>query len=125
MTEIEYWLQERVEVTHEDIRSYFNTAKKYRGMWFVEMKRQLSIQLKKEGLKHREICEMLKTSNSMISILSNRTKALTEKDVIEVRNGMNEWIKKGLYPKSFCNHDYTNGYQETTTIYKLVKHYEL
>lgn len=125
MTEIEYWLSDRVEVTKEDISSYFNKCKKYRGMYLVEMKRQLATKLWKDGMRHREICSILKISISMISIYINKTKPLINEDAENVTKNLNEWIKNGLYPKSHYVYDYSNGYQEVETKYKLVKHYEL
>jgi predicted transcriptional regulator len=121
----ENWIEERMEVTNEDIKAYFNGAKQYRGIYFIEMKRQLVEMLVKQGLRQREICQLLKLSTSMISIHKNRTLPLDDKSVELIKENKDAWIKEGLYPKSksiITSKDY---HQNCYTTFDLVKPWQL
>lgn len=119
------WIQERVDVENEDIKSYFKSCKKYRGMFFVEMKRQIALEYRKKGYKHREIASMIRLSTSMVTILLNTTKPLHQKDVEYVAENWREWVKEGLYPQTEYKYRYEGYDQFFWGEIKLVKAWEL
>ena len=121
----EHWINERISVTDEDIKSYFYGAKKYRGIYFLEMKKQIASKMAKDGYKQREICSILRTSRSMISVYKNHSKPLNPDSVKSVIENKYSWIKEGLYPKSKNILTYPDSVQTCNTIFELVKYHQL
>jgi predicted transcriptional regulator len=121
----EHWIEENMQVTDADIKAYFNGAKKYRGMYFLEMKRQLALRMIKQGYKQREISQILKMSTPMVSIYKNHTKPLDAESLKLVEENKDKWIAEGLYPKSKQQHSCINYTPEFKTVFELVKAYQL
>lgn len=121
----EAYIEMNTQVTNEDIKAYFNAARKYRGLYFVAMKKQLVLELVAKGYKHREICDLIRTNISMVSIHRNRTKDLDKESVKLIKENLHEWIRKGLYPKSKVVKTYPDGWETFNTEFELVKAHEL
>ena len=83
----------------EKLRSYFKF--KYRGAYYMQMKYEVMKRLIKENYTHQEIALILYGNiarHDTVSILSRYATDIDEADF--VRENMNDWIDKKVYPIS-------------------------
>lgn len=91
-----------VEITEEKVKSIYNYFKKLDGVrysdYVVEMRRQISNQLKNQGVTHQRISKILGVSITMPIFYGRMIPRDNCKEVID--KFLWKWINEGLYPRS-------------------------
>jgi hypothetical protein len=99
---LEIYIKDQVESLEIDqIKKYFE--KKYRGMYYVDMKRLIAFSLHSNGLSYCKISKILHGKNSY-SCTDKLLQGLNFNYIDEcVLFNFQLWIRKNLYPKTTAN----------------------
>ena len=100
MTPIEHYIIRNTQIELEDVRSYFN-CKKYKGKFFVQMKKEVVTYLKSKGVTHKIIAEAMGYNNhGVITHINNYHQDIDKDSVAYIKSNWENWIRVGLYPKT-------------------------
>lgn len=91
---------EEFNFTDKELKEYFSLQ--YRGKYYVALKREVALVLRKKGYTQRRVSEiMYKAKNhSTVTHIVDDNKYMVQPFSQHVKENMVEWIQSGLYPKS-------------------------
>jgi len=94
----DWYIDNRIDLTDDEIAEYFRY--KYRGGYYVEMKRQICKILRAKGYTTSHIGVMLYGSPDRHDAVIHHMKSKPFHKATEVQINWRSWIKDGLYPIS-------------------------
>lgn len=95
------WLESYLPVLLQEAEEYF-AKNKYRGEYYVEMKRQMVQEIKKfdPNITLHRLAKIFNCDHSTVHKMLNPDKDMLPEVVDLVRMNGKDWIKKGIYPMS-------------------------